>query len=71
MPIEGYRCYVSSTPTAMRSISGLLSGDELSEANILDHLADDLVADFEVLDLELGSLGDEVHLALSFLFIIY
>ena len=44
-----------------------LSGDKLSEADLLDHLADGSVLEVEVLDLELGSLGNEVHLPFSFL----
>lgn len=51
----------------MCSVSGLLAGDELLEADFLDHLADDSVLELEVVDLEFGSLGDEVHLSLSFL----
>lgn len=49
------------------SFSGLLAGDELLEADVLNHLADNSVLEFEVVDLELGSLWDEVHLSLSLL----
>ena len=42
--------------------------DELSDAEILDHLLEDLVVlDLDLLDLDLGALWDEVHLSLSFL----
>lgn len=51
----------------MCSVSGLLAGDELLEADLLDHLADDSVLKLEVVDLEFGFLGDEVHLSLSLL----
>ncbi len=56
----------------MRSLGGsgsavLLAGDELLEADILDHLANNLILKLEVLDLKLGSLGNKVHLSLSFL----
>ncbi len=44
-----------------------LAGDELLETDLLDHLADDLVLEVEVVDLELRLLGDKVHLSLSFL----
>ncbi len=36
-----------------RSVSGFLSGDELLEADLLDHFADDSVLELEVVDLEL------------------
>jgi len=44
-----------------------LAGDESLETDLLDHLADDLVLEVEVVDLELRRLGDKVHLSLSFL----
>jgi len=44
-----------------------LAGDELLETDFLDHLADDLILEVEVVDLELGLLGNKVHLSLSFL----
>ena len=44
-----------------------LAGDELLKTDLLDHLADDLVLKVEVVDLELGLLGNKVHLSLSFL----
>ena len=46
----------------------LETGDELSDTEVLDHLLKNLVVlDFDLVDLDLGALGDEVHLALSFL----
>ena len=56
----------------MHSLGGsgsavLLAGDELLETDVADHVANDSVLKLEVLDLELGSLGDKVHLSLSFL----
>ena len=46
----------------------LETGDELPDAEVLDHLLEhSVVADVDVLDLDLGLLGDEVHLSLSFL----
>ena len=51
----------------MESFSGLLSWDELLEADVLKHLADDSVLDLEVVDLEFGLVGDEVHLSFSLL----
>ena len=43
-------------------------GDEVSDAEVLNELLEDwVVALVDVLDLDLGPLGDEVHLALSFL----
>ena len=44
-----------------------LAGDELLETDFLEHLADDLVLEVEVVDLEFGLLGNKVHLSLSFL----
>ena len=49
------------------SVSGLLAGDELLEADVLEHLADDSVLELEVVDLDLRLLGDEVHLPFSLL----
>jgi len=59
----------SSAGGAASSLVVLLeAGDELPEAEVLDHLLEDLVvADIDLLDLDLGFLGDEVHLSLSFL----
>ena len=46
----------------------LETGDELSDTEVLDHLLKNLVVlDFDLFDLDLGALGDEVHLSLSFL----
>lgn len=46
----------------------LKAWDELSDAEILDHLLENLVVlDLDLVDLDLGALGDEVHLSLSFL----
>ena len=42
--------------------------DELSDAEVLDHLLEDLVVlDLDLVDLDLGAFWDEVHLSLSFL----
>ena len=44
------------------------SGDEVAEAEVLDHgLKYGVFVNLDVLDLEFGVVGDEVHLALSFL----
>ena len=44
------------------------AGDELAETEVLDHgLEGGVVGDLDVLDLELGALGDEVHLLLALL----
>merc|ERR1712050_374479 len=43
-------------------------GDEVLDVEGLDHLLEDWVlADLDLLDLNLGAVGDEVHLTLSFL----
>ena len=44
------------------------AGNEVAEAEVLDHgLEDGVFVDLDVLDLDLGSVGDLVHSALSFL----
>ena len=44
------------------------AGNEMAQVEVLDHsLEDGVAADFNVLDLDLGAFGDEVHLALAFL----
>ena len=54
--------------SALAVVVLLETRDELSDAEVLDHLLQDLVVlDFDSLDLDLGALGDEVHLSLSFL----
>ena len=43
-------------------------GDEVLDAKVLDHGLEDVVlGDLDLLDLDLGLLGDEVHLALTLL----
>ena len=43
-------------------------GDVLSDAEVLDKcLKSWVLGDFDVLDLDFGSVGDEIHLSLSFL----
>lgn len=50
------------------SVVLLETGDELSDTKILDHgLQDSVVVDVDFVDLDLGFLGDEIHLSLSFL----
>lgn len=42
--------------------------DELPDAEVLDHLLENLVVlGLDLVDLDLGALWDEVHLSLSFL----
>ena len=42
--------------------------DQLPNAEVLDHLLENLVVlDLDLVDLNLGALWDEVHLSLSFL----
>ena len=48
-------------------LSGFDSGNELSDAELLDEVSDSDVSSLDVLELELGSLGDEIHSLLSFL----
>ena len=44
------------------------AGNEVAEAEVLDHgLEDGVFVDLDVLDLDLGLVGDLVHSALSFL----
>ena len=44
----------------------LHAGDEMSDAEVLDHLLQDsVVASIDVFHLNLGALGDEVHLSLT------
>ena len=46
----------------------LHAGDEMSDAEVLDHLLQDsVVASVDVVDLNLGAVGDEVHLSLALL----
>ena len=46
----------------------LHAGNELSDAEVLDHLLEDsIVTGIDVGNLDLGFLGDEIHLSLSFL----
>ena len=54
--------------SALAVVVLLETRDELPDTEVLDHLLEDsVVADIDVLDLDLGLLGDEVHLSLSFL----
>ena len=43
--------------------------DELAETKVLDHLLENGVSDLDVLNLDLGSIWDEIHLALTLLFL--
>lgn len=46
----------------------LEAGNELPDTEVLDHLLQDsVVASVDSIDLDLGLLGDEIHLSLSFL----
>ena len=51
--------------------SGLSVGsvlvDELLDAELSDHFLDNWVLEVDVGNLDLGSVGDEIHLSLSFL----
>merc|ERR1711953_1065902 len=56
--------------SALTVVVLLETRDELSNAEVLDHLLEDLVVlDLDLVDLDLGALWDEVHLSLSFLFL--
>ena len=58
----------SSAVSTLMTVVLLETGDELSDTEVLDHLLKNLVVlDFDLFDLDLGALGDEVHLSLSFL----
>jgi len=57
-----------SLATALTLVLLAEAGDELPDAEVLDHGLENLVvAAFDLVDLDLGLLGDEVHSALSFL----
>ena len=43
--------------------------DELAETKVLDHLLENGVSDLDVLNLDLRSVRDEIHLALTLLFL--
>ena len=44
------------------------AGDEVTEAEVLDHrLEYGVLVNLDIVDLDFGVVGDEVHLALSFL----
>ena len=44
------------------------AGNQMAQVEVLDHsLEDGVAADLDILDLDLGAFGDEVHLALAFL----
>lgn len=46
----------------------LEAGDELADAEVVDEgLEDGVVSDLDLVDLDLGLVGDEVHLSLPFL----
>ena len=64
---EQSQCSVSVSAGA--SVVVLLEArDELANSEVLDHLLQDsVVADVDLLDLDLGLLGDEVHLSFSLL----
>ena len=51
----------------MATGSPLLLGDELLDAELLDESVQSLVLRLDVVDLNLGLLGDEVHLSLTLL----
>lgn len=54
--------------SALTVVVLLETRDELSDAEVLDHLLQHLVVlGLDLLDLDLGALWDEVHLSLSFL----
>ena len=58
----------SSAVSTLMTVVLLETGDELSDTEVLDHLLKNLVVlDFDLFDLDLGALGDEVHLALTLL----
>ena len=59
---------VAASAVSTLAVVLLETGDELSDTEVLDHLLKNLVVlDFDLVDLDLGALGDEVHLSLSFL----
>ena len=64
--LAGQRDSVASV--AARAVLVLEARNELLDTKILDHLLQDsVVLRFDLLDLDLRLLGDEVHSALSFL----
>jgi len=61
-------CSFLSVAAGATHVVLLETGDELPDAEVLNHLLQDsVVAAVDLLDLDLGLLGDEVHSALSFL----
>merc|ERR1712083_980544 len=69
----GARSYIQSLSLLLVALALVLLlhlGDEVLNIEGLDKLLEDgVLADLDVLDLNLGLLGDEVHLTLSFLFL--
>jgi len=61
--------FLSTSSAGTASLVFLLeTGNELSDTEVFDHLLEDLVVTgIDLLNLDLGFLGDEVHLSLSFL----
>ena len=58
----------SSATAATLTVVLLEAGDELSDTEVSDHSLEGLVVlGIDLLDLDLGLLGDEIHLSLSFL----
>jgi len=66
---SGREVSVLSTGSAgLLGLSGL--GDEALDTEVLDEgLEYGVLVDFDVVDLDLGSLGDEIHLSLALLFL--
>ena len=63
---RGYSLLLLAGSAGLLLLLGL--GDESSDAEVLDEGLEGLVlVDFDVLDLDLGSVGDEVHLSFSLL----
>ena len=59
----------SATTTSLEVL--LEAGDELADTEVSDHGLEGLVVlGIDLLDLDLGLLGDEIHLSLSFLLLL-
>ena len=59
---------MGSVALSALTVAFLETRDELSDAEVLDHLLQHLVVlGLDLLDLDFGALWDEVHLSLSFL----